>query len=642
MIADNLLTAVINEKQMIPIVIDAGLIRPPKSGFDVVAGRSVSSLLKLPEAQVIFILENIPFHSKTRMKFLLQQMDLFSDAHYIIIDRADVNIKRESDFLVQTPSLTFDVCEISFGQISHFVQKNFAMTASQSEVIALRLRAIFNRFDLSAHPSYFAGIPIDTLTALLEANRRSELIQLAVDGFLTLVVADDKARVALSRTTRSRFLRRLVVALKLEGRTLSQGEVIGFTEDFAKQYDFDINAIAFIQTFIDKGLVHFHNNEVRVSLPFIESYLLASELSANETHAIKYFQIDDPDFDLETFDLYSEIGPSQQLVSNVQSSLQSVLDDLSEDAEDEHVLLGGQIKPTILAKPDRLRQVRKGLAKMLKDIQDNKGKKEEKQRMLDLADQIKTSAAKQSRPLFELGPAGADEDGAKIEKALRTWVVGTVLLGSGAEHLDASTKRQLAVQLVWLASRIVGHWTQIRTKIDFAEIKIDLTTDESLESFAEHVGSVGDKEETKSFISRMVDVLELTILSDPLRKTLQLLSEQARHRVLAKSVAAAEVDGKLEKLIHAAWLADIDSDKGKKALKVAVANLPKAQFLRICLATHFMQRVYWSHWKPADRLNLLDAAESLLKPMNIPIDKPKLKRLIEHDKDQAKGSKSET
>ena len=73
------------------------------------------------------------------------------------------------------------------------------MTVPEAEVIALRLRDSFNRFSLDAYPSCFAGVPKQTLQTLLQANRRSELIQLAVDGFLMFMVADDKANVTLNR-----------------------------------------------------------------------------------------------------------------------------------------------------------------------------------------------------------------------------------------------------------------------------------------------------------------------------------------------------------------------------------------------------------------------------------------------------------
>jgi hypothetical protein len=166
---------------------------------------------------------------------------------------------------------------ISFVEIAHFIQKNFSMSGTEAEVIALRLRNTFDEFSLSAHPTYFAGIPRETLSALLQANRRAELIQLAVDGFLTFIVADDSSDVNLSRTTRSRFLRKLAVSLNLEKRSYAQSELIEFTKAFSGYHDFDIDPLEFIQGFINKGILHFENDSVRFSLPFIASYLLESD-----------------------------------------------------------------------------------------------------------------------------------------------------------------------------------------------------------------------------------------------------------------------------------------------------------------------------------------------------------------------------
>jgi hypothetical protein len=70
----------------------------------------------------------------------------------------------------------FQLSGVSFLEIAHFVQKNFGMTGSEAEVIALRLRDTFRSFDLSAHPTHFAGISRGIVSALLQANRRAELI----------------------------------------------------------------------------------------------------------------------------------------------------------------------------------------------------------------------------------------------------------------------------------------------------------------------------------------------------------------------------------------------------------------------------------------------------------------------------------
>ena len=56
--------------------------------------------------------------------------------------------------------------------------------------------------------------------------------------------------------------------------------------------------------------------------------------------------------------------------------------------------------------------------------------------------------------------------------------------------------------------------------------------------------------------------------------------------------------------------------------------MPRATFLRMTMVSHYMTRMYWAHGKAEDKLALLDAADDMLKPLEIDLDKSKLKRLI--------------
>ncbi|HLG90148.1 MAG TPA: hypothetical protein VKZ79_23480, partial [Alphaproteobacteria bacterium] len=117
---------------------------------------------------------------------------------------------------------------------------------------------------------------------------------------------------------------------------------------------------------------------------------------------------------------------------------------------------------------------------------------------------------------------------------------------------------------------------------------------------------------------------------EPSRRVRGYLCEQARHKVLATSVEKSRVEGEIEGMIYSAWLADIDPKRGEAALRAAIKRLPAALFLRISLASHFLTRVYWSHWKKEDRLLLLDAAEETIRPGQFRLDKGKIKRTIEN------------
>jgi hypothetical protein len=175
--------------------------------------------------------------------------------------------------------------------------------------------------------------------------------------------------------------------------------------------------------------------------------------------------------------------------------------------------------------------------------------------------------------------------------------------------------------------------------VDFEVVKKQLTAPESMkELFAPDDARSDD--DRKKLVITLVELLELGFLQQPLRRVIEVLCEHARHRVLATSVLRATASIGMEEVIRAAWLADIDSGRGAPVLKKVIKDLPAAPFVRITLATHFLLRVYWSHWKKEDRVVLLNAAEDLLKPLQLGFNKSKLIRLIDKKKSEAAPEES--
>ncbi|MDB5529190.1 MAG: hypothetical protein JWR51_2293 [Devosia sp.] len=636
--ADDLLTQEIDGRQPVPVVINGDDIRGKRFGFNDVVDIDLNAIEAMDGTQLVLIVDNIPFASKHRMEQIVAEIERYSSAKFIFVTRAgDAGLLDESDFLTQSGAEHFQICAVSFFEIAHFIQKNFGMTGAEAEVVALRLRDTFERFDLDAHPTYFAGIPKETLTALLQANRRSELIQLAVDGFLTFIVAGDRADVSLSRSTRARFLRKLVVEINVEKRAFEEADLVAFTREFAELHDFDIDPLAFINGFVDQGIMHFEGGRARVSLPFVESYLLASELHASSDLALRYFDPGDDNFDTVTFDLYAEIGASADLVQRIEAGLEQCMIALKEKNPGKHILLTDSISPANLQKPERAGALRKRLQKAADAVRDGKDESQEKQRMLDLSEKIREASGRQQKSQDGESDKAGDMDRTfvPLNDAARHWVIATLLLGSGAEHLNARTKRALSTSIISSAALIIDEWCRQQQKIDFAAIKRKMTTDEAL---ADLPGGE-DIEEKRKFIDGGVDILEYTALAEPLRRVLGFLCEQARHRVLAPSVEAATVDGAIEKIIHGTWLADIDTARGKDKLRQAIIDLPTAQFFRVILASHYLARVYWNHWRKEDRLHLLNSAEEVIKPLELKINKSELKRMIETEAEKAAKEK---
>lgn len=398
-IADYLLANGLGSQQVLPVVVDGDAISPPKNDIAHLASIKVDQAIDNDiGVQVVYIIDGIPTASRSKMNFLREDIKSKVGAKFIYIGQDEAKIVELTEFSNEHSADLCKLCSVSFHDIALFLQKNFSMAPSEAEVVAYRLSRTFDQFELSAHPSYFAGIPKETLSALLQANRRSELIQLAVDGFLTFVVADDKSDVTLSRTTRSRFLRNLVVELKVEMRSFSQAGLVEFTEKFSKLYDFAINPLKFVQAFVDKGIIHFDViGNVKFSLPFVENYLLASELSLKKDLADRYYNLSSPDFDFQSFDIYCEIGASDNLIRNYMILMDDLLSQFKLDDGEEHLLLSDKIHPAMLGSQDRLQMLQSKVAQAQQDIKNNRGDIKAKQRILDIADHVKAKVAEEGR-----------------------------------------------------------------------------------------------------------------------------------------------------------------------------------------------------------------------------------------------------
>ncbi len=626
-IASDMLTAELDNRQVVPIVVDGNAIRGKQSTFDKIIEHPIAELHGHDGVKLVFIIENMPFPAKHRIEAILDEVEKYPGSKCVFISRGDDALVEESVFASRSAAAHYDSCSISFLEIAHFIQKNFGMTGGESEVVAKRLRDTFNQFRLDAHPTYFAGIPRETLSALLQANRRAELIQLAVDGFLTFIVAGDKADVNLGRRTRARFLRSLAVEIHLEKRIFDQAELIASTQTFADRHDFDINPLNFITGFQDQGILHFEDGRARISLPFIESYLLAVELNSQPELAERYFVIGD-EFDFSAFDLYSEIGASPAIFDRVCSALEASLKELRAKNQGENILLGEDIAPTSVKSPQARERLKTRLSKAVEAVKKGSSNLQEKQALLDLQDRVREEAGRQRENQHEDEDESWIEKNAPLNRMGLAWTIGTILLGAGAEHLEAESKRRLSALLVEGAAVFIDEWSRIQSDIDFASLKEEITTDEALIDMP----GPDDLEEKRRFVGGIIDIVEYNAMSDPMRRIMMFLCEQARHRVLSPSVDAAVVDGEIEDLIKTSWLVDIDPERGRKPLREAMRKLPRSTFLRSTMVSHYITRMYWSHDKESAKLILLNAAEDMLEPLNVNFDKARLKRIITSEK----------
>ncbi len=627
-IASDLLTAEIDGKQAIPVVVNANVIRPPKGTLEKASDFDISTAGEDSNTQLVYIINELPLESPTRLKYLIAQVKANPDKKFVIVTRSDANFVAQSEFSSSVGANLYNLIEVSFVEIAHFVQKNFEIAAVEAEVIALRLQNTFRHFDLSAHPTYFAGINKEVLTALLQANRRAELIQLAVDGFLTFVVAGDKAKVKLSRTTRERFLRSIAAELHIEKRTFRHAELVDFARSFANEKDFEIDPIEFVSSFVESGILHFDNDAVCFSLPFVESYLLAAELVGAPEKAKSYFGMTHGYFDIGAFDLYAELGASEEIVSSVINEITTSIEDFALEEGEVHVLLRETLLPSSLSSVERIHALESSLQRTIEDVHTGRGDTQRKQKILDVADRVREAAVDESGFGIHETEEEISDDDLKIERAVKSWAVGTTLLGSGAEDLNANVKQELASKLIRLGSIIIHNWTSAYADVDFVQMKKDLTSDKALKELEEDAN--GDRLDLKRKVEGVVDVLEFSFLGEPTRQVLGHLCEGARQKVLASSLVQIKPSGLMDELIHGVWLSDIDSERGDKVLSPSLKRLPAATFLRIVLSAHFLSRVYWNHGRKEDRLKLLDQAAEIIKPLG-KFDKGRIQRMVKNE-----------
>jgi len=616
-------------KQAVPVVILGDVIKPPHHGFAEHAEVDLRALEGSARGRAIIIIDQFPTNAKNRIDFLRKQIDEYPEARFLIFNREDQSVASESELVLSTGAERFDVCEISFAEMSNFFQRSFSLPDQEASVVALRLRNMFKKFDLNAHPTYFAGVAGEVLTSLLRANRRAELLQLAVSGFLSFAVASDKNDVKLSRTTREGFLKKLAFHLNVEKRAFSKAQLVEFAEAFADDNDYDIDSIEFIKTFQDRGLIHFDSGMVKISLPFISSYLLAAELADRPNEAKRYFDLDSEDFDYVTFDIYAELGVSEEIIGAMQDGLAEAIRSLSSNAAQPHILLTDEIQPGLIKKQTRLKELEKKLERALDDVLNSRPNSAEKQQLLDVASLVEEGARSAQEEARRGGSDDADDAVDRLVVPFRLWGVALVLLGAGAERLTKEPKRQIASQVVRLTSILLDELFRTFPKVEFEKFKKEAQSDEHLrEVFGLNQGD-DVPDDLREFVSAIVDAYEFSLLGYPLRAMLGELGNVAGQAVLGRSVSNVEVDTPLEELIAKVWAAEIDASKGRSALIAAINKMPVAPFLRVTLSTHFMTRVFWNHWEKSNRLALLDAAEECLRPVYGPIDKGRVRRLID-------------
>lgn len=510
------------------------------------------------------------------------------------------------------------------------------MPGHEADIVAYQLKNMFEKFSLPAHPSFFAGIPSEALAALLMANRRSELIQLAIDGFLSFVVASDKDSVRMSRTYRSRFLRNLVIEMVVEKRAFSEAELVKLASDLSKEYLYGLDPISFIKSFVDAGLLYFESDRAHLTLPFIEAYFLADEMSKNPDLATRYFGNFDDEIDMMAFDLYCEIGVSADCISAVEARLVRALASV-EGVGEKHILLQEVVQPSMMISPSRLSSLSRRVAEARSVVVEGESERSEKAKILDVVERVNEEIVERERSGSAEGKDYAQFHDSILE-LLYSWTLAIVLLGSGAEAINGAARQELCRLIIVGAETIMEVMTRHVMSVNFTEIKSQIITDRH---FREMLGAGEEDDEFVSIVGGLVDLVEYVSYAQSLEKVFDYLPDKAKHRIVGNSVVGAEVVSPMQKLIKSMWMANIDSRSARSELLGLIGQLPNVQFLRACMTSILITRVKWKISDKVTRMALLDAAEMAIRPFNPHMDKGEIMRFVERNPLTVKSMREE-
>lgn len=614
-LAHTLLRQQINDKVVLPFVVSGTAIRPPKSGLFEPIPSHLRGSMNNPEFEHVLIVEEPCFESRSRLRFLAEELSR-TNAKILIITKAEDNVAATDAFFKDNGFVEYDISPISFSETAFFLERAFDMTATEAEAVAIRLDDTFRKFRLDAHPTYFAGLQEETLAALINANKRAELIQLAVDGLLTLIVAADTSRHNLSRTTRETFLKRVVLQMASLDDGLSDDQLGALASEFLAERRFDVSQIEFLSPFFKTGLMYRAGGVVKFSHPYLRSYLLAQALRENEVQASSYFEPGRNGFDYYAFDLYCEMGPSSAVIRSVIEYSSSALERAQNAYADPHVYLESGRKMAALSTPKQLSSLTSTLSTTAKRLERQDADADlrlEKQRILDARRHVRTEVVARAPEQAEVIPDDIVREFEILDGLWRSLTLCTLSIGSGAEALDGRVKADLAELVLGVATKFSDVWTRNRLRTDFDEVRAALLSDERI---WQYVSEAGLEEEAfaaiRTELTMALHGAELNTVIDPMGRVLWRVSAASGVKVLAPILLEAKAADPVMRIFRASWLMDVDSEAGKDAMKAALNAYKGNPLLRMVLANHLLWRVYWHHYKTARSKHFVDEAKRAL------------------------------
>jgi hypothetical protein len=267
--------------------------------------------------------------------------------------------------------------------------------------------------------------------------------------------------------------------------------------------------------------------------------------------AARYFSTKAIIFYHRTISLYAELGASEQIVRDLLQTLDVCVKQLSGDGKATSILLGNEVHPAMLRRQDRLLSIQRQLQQAEEDVRADRDQSQAKQRFLDASDKIREEAGAELYKAQSVATVADNNGKQSIEgQAVAAWSIAVSLLGSGAERLEAKTKRELVSKIVALARLIIDSWTRAHHTVKFDEIKKKFGEDGGFAGTVAKSESEFDIKEARKIIEVIVDFFELVFLLQPFTTIVAHMCEEARDNVLAESIANTPVSEVVEELLR--------------------------------------------------------------------------------------------
>ncbi|MFN0264423.1 hypothetical protein ACKTEK_11150 [Tepidamorphus sp. 3E244] len=609
-------------KNVLPIVVDFVQVAPPKDLQQAIYDVQLDEIKKRKDISLVFIVSNYNPKSKSRSSHLFDMLKDYPDSFILAFVGSEVSTSVDGYADIIRGWSQYRLESVSLENMKRYLVRSHKYTEDEAETIAIRLTDTFDEFDLPIHPSYFVNIPRELLQRLIDANRRAELIELAVFGFLTFAVVGDEDRIVLSRTTRQRFLTMVAKLISVDKEKFDRKKLEELASIMAKQYDFDINPRLFIDGLCRNYIISFNEDGLmEFSLPFVRAFLLADYFRSNLADAKSYFQFDDEGFDFSAFNIFAEIGDVSWAVDEVCRRLDedvSTFDALVGEAlsrpvcEDrKHVLEDASFVPILASNQKDIANVRKNIERAAQEALDQTDSAGQKQILMDIRRKTReVVSGSGSSPVINKGKS----------RIVRDWQLAATLLGGGSESLEATRKRALATRIIELTCEIIDDWMWMIKKRDYSNMAS--VAFEQIMGDADLANRISDREAVKDYFSSVFAQMELRKMEGVVCSMVGNLSDICGGDVLAKTVTACRDDRRSREMIRCLWLVALDEDAGLKATDGAIRKFPKRIYPRVLFAKYLILRAYWNAKSRRSRENITETANNILKPLPLSVSGP--------------------